>query len=702
MDRIGKEPTSNGSEASTDANAARATSLVIQLWRWFRRMLVRNKSRELPAASGFQEHLDRPSDEIVTAVEAHQAIIRNSSGDGTYASPQPTFVAESYPLTTASGLQSDALESIHKPSGENEEKPSDVPRSTTQEDKGAYLTTLNGEEDLLAQFVALSEPLKADESVTHAPAEALSTSGIVKSLGEEQTLEEPVVSFPNTPGLSEPFGTIPPPAVYNLNEIETNGGVISCSTLSSLHIETDEAPHSGSASLEAPIAASILSELARLTPAAKYRPSLDRRLPTNHVSLQPREGRVLTSSGVSTLSAEIVLKFQPGAWGIELTALLRRGDQMADSIPVRLGTNICEVYAISDDLFEPVEISDSALALAEGISAASIEDSTVKWLRSGRDLHIFSAKTGVGGFVSIPRVIIGQENAAVCKDELVESIFRICNAVGATSPEEISGPGIPTGWRCFRNIWPASAAVPDGCSGILLALVPLPDALIDLGGGMPIARSTWLSGKPPSIRILGVVALPGEVSIDGHLASCSAEGEWTANSWNREGCHVVRYAGLSRTYEIRSAPESWENWAAHSFNSLVICGARVTGSTGLPIFISASCPVWLLGKTPGEVAQAHRSDSGSFVVATPNFKPVWAVPINRGRGRNRLLPQLIGHMAKPEAFHPEKTKKAIRLWCQVIREGVRDTKHLHGTDEQVGRLWMQYRHLAHGLWKRSR
>ena len=309
----------------------------------------------------------------------------------------------------------------------------------------------------------------------------------------------------------------------------------------------------------------------------------------------------------------------------------------------------------------------------------------------------------MSGFVSAPRVVIGQENAALCIEELGAEVVRLCAATGSTEPLEVFGPGVPAGWRCFRRIEPKIPAAPETCEDLLLALVPLPHAVIDLSGGVSVNRSAWLSEHPPQFASWAVVAEPGEVMIDGQPASSSETGNWVAAGWDTDGSHTVAFAGLSRAYEIKPAPKSWKGWEAHVANGLTLCGALATGHAGHPVFASGAGPVWLVGRVPGEIVQAFHTQPTALAVATPDFEPVWAVPVHSGRGRRRHLPQLIGHTAQPHAHYAGMPKHAVRLWCQVLREAARNRKPWPDPGhEATAELWMQYRQTARALWRRLR
>jgi hypothetical protein len=235
----------------------------------------------------------------------------------------------------------------------------------------------------------------------------------------------------------------------------------------------------------------------------------------------------------------------------------------------------------------------------------------------------------------------------------------------------------------------------------LLALVPLPNAEIELTGGMSVVRSAWLAGHPPSIRIVGTDAVAGSVTIDRQPGASGDAGEWHAPDWDAIGLHTIRYGALSRTYEIVSSPQSWESWEAHTSYGLVVCGALVTGAAGRPIVATASGLVALIGRSPGEITHSWGVAGTSLVIADPGFEPIWAVPIDTGL-HGRPLPHLIGPLAQPATIDRRIAKHAIRLWCRAVRGGVGDSRRWQDGDSDEAALWMEYRKIARALWRRYR
>jgi hypothetical protein len=461
-----------------------------------------------------------------------------------------------------------------------------------------------------------------------------------------------------------------------------------------------EAPSDGPARGAAPGSPAELIPDPAPRPAAKYRPRLGQRPPEPPVLRPVRRDTSDVQPSEATLDAELTVTFQPGGWGITLALLLRRRPAMAEEIKVRLGSEQYDLYAIGDDLFEPVAISDAVAALASGVAAESETSPPARWVRGGRDLHAFTGRDGVAGFVSVPRILIGQESAILCKADLAVDALLICAAVGSPGPEEVFGPGIPQGWRCFRGIRPGAATTPDNCDAVLLALVPLPDASIEFSGGIPVGRSAWLAGHAPSIRILGAVPAAGDVVIDGHPALRGEAGDWTAAGWDRDGPHTIHYAALSRTYEIAPAPDAWESWEAHTGNGVTLCGALAASRAGTAVFASIAGPVWLVGRVPGEIAQTVAISLANTAIAALPFEPVWALPVAFAGRRTRQFPHLIGPAVAPLVDRPGRARSSVRRWCSVIRDAGRDQRK--SSEPDAANLWALYRQAARGLWRRWR
>ena len=435
----------------------------------------------------------------------------------------------------------------------------------------------------------------------------------------------------------------------------------------------------------------------------RYRPRLHPKPAMPQETRRDRTSRAAVKLARGPLDANLVLFFRPGGWGIQTSLLFRRTPDMAEDVSVRCGLAVHELNAISDEHFAPVPIGDPADALASGIAAESIAEPIARWVRGGRDLHVFAARTGVAGFVTAARVIMGHENAILCTSAVVAPAVGACKAAGGPDPQEISGPGIPDGWRCFRGIRPTLAGAIDGLDENCQALIPHPLAAIEFGGGIPLSNGAWLSGHPPSICISGDTPAAGVVAIDGKPATCIGAGDYIAEGWDAVGSHTVSYAGLSRSYSIAHGLDSWEPWPAHTLGHHILCGALALGHRELPTAYAAEPgSVWLIGSRPGEVQQALTGQNRTAVIAAPSFVPVWAIALRSSRGRDRHDVHLIGKPAAPSATGRFPTQSvAVRNWCHILRAaGSRPASLVHSHAEQE--LWSAYRAHASSVRRRGR
>jgi len=431
--------------------------------------------------------------------------------------------------------------------------------------------------------------------------------------------------------------------------------------------------------------------------APKYRPRLRERSNTSaHTRPTPDSGA--GSSAPGTLQAELLLTFQPGGWGISLSVLLRRAEAMAEEMTVRLADETLDLAALDDQLFEPVLLNDARSALTGGFVAESAGSAPRRWVRTVRRLHVFSGRTGVPGFSTAPRALIGQENVILCETELANRVVECCVATGSGPPVEVIGPGIPVGWTCFREYRPRTPSDWRDADDIFLALNPLPDAVIELVGGISLSRTVWVAGRPPSIRILGTDPAPGEVTIDGGIAELVNLDQWVAPGWDSSSQHVIRYAGLSRSYEIVEPLENWSAWLAHGRPDFAMTGALTAGWSGRPLIVLPGSAYWLLGARPGELAWAGAAPGGLVASASPAFTPVWAIP--PASGRRRPVPRLLDVLDEPQDVCCE-VPLDVRRWCRLVRNAA-PTPIAHGLERQAHALWRLYLAAARSLRRRSR
>ena len=423
----------------------------------------------------------------------------------------------------------------------------------------------------------------------------------------------------------------------------------------------------------------------------RYRPRL-RPPPVQAQSRTAAPSPGSPNSPPGTLEAMYLISFLPGGWGLSVSVLLGRVDGMPENLNIRAGGDSFLLYAIDESLFEPIQPSNDNL-IAEGFIAETEGDPVRRWVRSARDLHAFSQRPGVSGFASVPRVLIGQENVVLCRSAVAATVQQCASATGSELLVEVRGPGIPDGWHCFRGYWPRQPADFVGLDEIFLALNPHPDASIQFSGGVASARGRWVLGAPPVVRVLGVVPGPGELTIDGNPATASSDQGWIASGWDALGTHTVRFAGLSRTYEIAQIEEDWPSWATADEAAFSVCGARVSAETGVQALAITGGPYWLVGASAGDLVLARRSIRG-VSIAAPSFQPVWALPpIGSGRQSSAIA---LAHRIPPRPPTATCSRNEIILWCQLLRAAGAPP----GSSEKT--LWHEYRSLARSLRRKWR
>lgn len=417
----------------------------------------------------------------------------------------------------------------------------------------------------------------------------------------------------------------------------------------------------------------------------EYRPRLSR--------ARTRRAPAAVSSSrteIQNLDAALQLLIGPGDWGIELWALLRIPSGVQDDeFAVDLNGEEFLLGQLDDQLLEPLPLPDAAAAFGEPlfIAAASIP---VSWTRTSRDLHILGPDPRVAGFVSKPRVAIGQESVVICREGLAEVALAQIVATGSPEPMRIRGPNVPDGWICWRGVRPLRPSFPVDGPSILDALDPLPAVAVEFSGGIKLAHATWLEGYPPSIRLLGLLSEEDPVLIDGQEGAKDAEGVWTADRWDAPGQHRVEHGGVMANYAIEPGLSDWDWWPAWS-DALPLAGALSGPGEGR--FVQTCSSGVLIGARPGEICNFTVSEGG-VSVASPQFEPVWMLP--GGVGIRRAGPVLIGLKATPGT--PIKSREAVLRWARAICSSRR--AGADGSPERA--LWIQFLASARSQRKRRR
>ncbi|MGH8587911.1 MAG: hypothetical protein ACREXX_00815 [Gammaproteobacteria bacterium] len=373
---------------------------------------------------------------------------------------------------------------------------------------------------------------------------------------------------------------------------------------------------------------------------------------------------------------------------------------------------------MTDEFFSDVVSNDSARTLREGVNmrGKAASHRNFRWVMGGRELYVLAAGDdyGLGGWVSVPRLLLGEKHQVLATTAYEDEVWKSLESAGCDPPEvwDDSVPGVPKGWRLFRDVTPTRAVPARDEEDVMNALCPLADVAPHLTGGIRLEGRTWLLGYPPRVRFTGEPGDDFRVMIDGQDAQLADNGAFEVPGWDSVGEHRLWFGGQSVTYTLRTMEESWDRWAAHDFGTgAAICGAStypVDNQRWHQVRVTRTNP-WILGSRPGELYRccAPRDVRCDTFVALVPFAPVWALPADPIHSNKHSARVLLLQPAEPVYFAETKignraARRAVGAWIAVINDAGR--KHLQvdpdGTNSSA--LWRDYRAVAKQLWRRLR
>lgn len=401
---------------------------------------------------------------------------------------------------------------------------------------------------------------------------------------------------------------------------------------------------------------------------------------------------------------------------------------LPDELIVSSGVDEIEFEAMDDRWFQDVTPENLGYLLRNGFVWTDRE-SGQEWLLSGREVYVLAESTTHRGYVSRPRLLLGQKHVILCTVSVLPAVEEVLREAGCASWTSFGeADGAPSGWAVLQGIVPQHPLRPSSEDDILNVLRPLPEIEIKLEGGIRLVNNRWLLGYPPVIRTYGDPEHIGSVLIDGQEAAKSNDGSYIAPGWDEEGEHQVWCGSASRGYSLVRPKINWRYWPAYSFSlpsnkarteDVAICGPlvrsaatlRETGSDSInrwAILVPPSNPV-LLGSQPGQVFVGDvRTDvRGAQCLAFPPFDPVWAVPAQPllcDKRTNRILlvgdPVPTSHGMSNE--HVMGVLRAQELWYRLILNSSRKGLAVEPANDETCQLWAEYKRHARHLWRRMR
>jgi hypothetical protein len=409
---------------------------------------------------------------------------------------------------------------------------------------------------------------------------------------------------------------------------------------------------------------------------------------------------------------QVRLRIRTGG-AVMLSLLPRRRSGMPQEVEVcRAGESPLTLSAFHEAWYEDVIPPDLDSVLRNGAAwYANRPDGRLQWMLSGRNLYVLSPRDELSGYISAPRLILGDEHAVLCIAALREQVLALLEQCCGTTPASIDpADGLPPGWIGFRGVCPIRSLPASSSPDILDALRPAAHVQITMRGGIRLQYSQWLVGFPPAIRLVGAESgVQLAVTIDSHAAACQPDGAFTAPGWDQPGDHLVACGSLTRRYSLVAPPDSWESWPAHcQSGNLAICGAAVgsiSASEVRPAVVVPATNPLLLGQYPGQIYLCPaRTGMLGFCAGAPPFRPVWAVPatpLKADKSTARIL--LLGWPAPLEASGQTRASgTAVRQWVQAILDCSRKGLRLAEETPEASAIWRAWREQAKTIWRRTR
>lgn len=414
------------------------------------------------------------------------------------------------------------------------------------------------------------------------------------------------------------------------------------------------------------------------------------------------------------LSIEVRLRFDRAGF-CSVSLIPNRSPGLPEDVTVAVGRAVLDLRAMQDEWYQDVVPEDIARLLREGmVWLHEAPTGTWRWSLSGRELYVLGERTDLSGWVSQPSLQLGRKHAVLCTGELRPAAEAALRAAGVESPVALDASlGAPAGWVIFRDVVPLCPVSRSAEADILNALRPEPEIEIGLEGGIRLEHATWLEGRPPLVRVYGDPAHTREVLIDGSPAARGEDGAYRAPDWDAAGTHTVWCEGTSKSYSIVPFAASWTPWDAYSFPAasrsnrrLSICGPLVRESSAnedvwIPAFQLPETHTVLLGAAPGEYLIATRASGtrGSAYLASPPFRPVWALPVDPLHCSKTIVRiSLVGEAAEPVA-QSTRRRSAVDAWCRAILDASRKGLATEPDTEGIRALWLLYKHAARRIWR---
>jgi hypothetical protein len=371
--------------------------------------------------------------------------------------------------------------------------------------------------------------------------------------------------------------------------------------------------------------------------------------------------------------ARLRLSLHPIQRTARLALVLMRPEEFPPSITLELN-GPQTVEALSERQYGDVDLDWSAALLAGEIRLACAEG--LRWVRSARLAHIFTADPAEPDLVTVAFATAGVEHTIICRSEDVRAVCDLAESAGSSRPKPLERfAGIADGWVVLTGYRPtrAAAATPNAA---LSPLDPAHAIAISLEGGLAIGARSFAQGKPPRINV--EPALDGvAVRIGGVEATPRDGGGWEAPGWDTAGPHLIDVVpGPTLKYEILADPAAnggWPFWDAHADRAVAsegpwaragICGAGLAGPSGEKVLAAEVQPTLLALGIDGSAASLRPRAGIGVAVGLAGGTPAFLlVSSGRRRAQGKVVWLGLAEAAAPLA----QVRQALPVWVEAVR-----------------------------------
>jgi hypothetical protein len=404
---------------------------------------------------------------------------------------------------------------------------------------------------------------------------------------------------------------------------------------------------------------------------------------------------------VTSLRAEIRLLESSGFYSV--TVLLRRGVSLPSQMRAtsNYGDQV-ELVPLTEEWYCDLDLRNLAEVLSDGLELrARVNGSKVAWVLGGREVYVLGPRSDMSGWISMPRLVIGQTHSLLCHESSRDGVARLLRDCGTERFNEIRGHGIPDRWLLFTQVRPTRHLVGNGD---FQHIAPNPDIDIQLTGGIRIDRNTWLAGHAPTIHVFG--AIDGlQFFVDGEVASVTSERVLTAREIHSIGKHLIAGPGISVVYSIAEASEDvFDAWPAFTFGSRAICGSLVLQDRRpiLGIRVSRNHPV-LIGSNPGEIYLCREDERvGDSYFVSPPFQPLLAIPRSPLLCDKRNSSVFVFETSSVPSLQRPVINAREKIWLAYLSDCAHKNLACLPDTESCRAKWKQIRRAAKAMRKRSR